>query len=137
MNTHTSGYAERDHTADWELHVWATDLAQLLRQAAAGMYALAQTQLAEGARHTVEFEISFSDHETLLVNFLSELLFFGETQHLAFEQYHLDFGAASLRVQARAAPILHQAKEIKAVTYHQMKVHETVRGLEVNIVFDV
>ena len=43
----------------------------------------------------------------------------------------------SCTVQANGAPITEQAKEIKAVTYHKLQVVETVRGFEVNIVFDV
>jgi SHS2 domain-containing protein len=36
-----AGYREREHTADWELEVWAPDLPRLLEQAARGMYRLA------------------------------------------------------------------------------------------------
>jgi SHS2 domain-containing protein len=35
------------------------------------------------------------------------------------------------------APIQTQSKEIKAVTYHNLEIRETSRGLEVSIVFDV
>ena len=33
----SAGYREIEHTADWELEVWAPDLAALLEQAARGM----------------------------------------------------------------------------------------------------
>ena len=133
----TVGYLEIDHTADWELHVWAPDLLSLLRTAAQGMYALSHTELAVEPRYSRVFQIAYLDRETLLVDFLSELLFYGEDEGLAFDHYQLDFNADSLAVQAHGAPIQGQAKEIKAVTYHGIQIRETERGLEVNIVFDV
>ena len=52
-----SGFREREHTADWELEVWAPDLPGLLVQAARGMYWLMGARLQEGVRlqRTLEF----------------------------------------------------------------------------------
>lgn len=137
MTENAAGYREIEHTADWELHIWAPDLLTLLEQAARGMFALSQTQLAEGALRSIEFELPFSDGEILLVDFLSELLFLAEEQNLAPEQYQLSLGKTNLKASLAVAPIQSQAKEIKAVTYHRLQVRATARGLEVNIVFDV
>jgi len=131
------GYREIEHTADWELLIWAPNLTTLLETAAQGMYALSHLQLAVGPREMREFEIPFGDRESLLVDFLSELLFFGEHEGIAFENYQFEINASTLKVQARGASIQDQAKEIKAVTYHRLQIRETTRGLEVNIVFDV
>ncbi len=133
----TAGYREIEHTADWELHVWAPDLIALMKTAARGMYALSHTELAADPRESRDFEIPFSDRESLLVDFLSELLFFGENEGIAFDACQLDFDSITLKVRASGAPIKEQAKEIKAVTYHRMQIRETQHGLEVNIVFDV
>ncbi len=132
-----AGYCEIEHTADWELHVWALELTALLETAAQGMYALSHTELAADPRVSRGFEIAFADSETLLVDFLAELLFFGENEGIAFDDYQLDFNGGTLKVWASGAPIQAQAKEIKAVTYHGLQIRETARGLEVNIVFDV
>ena len=132
-----AGYCEIEHTADWELHVWAPDLIALLEIAAQGMYALSETKLVAGHREKRDFEIPFIDRESLLVDFLSELLFFGEDEGIAFDSYQLNIIGSTLKVQANSAPIQKQAKEIKAVTYHRLQFRNTARGLEVNIVFDV
>jgi len=131
-----SGYREIEHTADWELHVWAPDLNVLLQTAAQGMYALSQTEI-EDPQIERSFTISYQDRESLLVDFLSELLFFGEDENLAFSEYQFDFNGSTLTVRASGAPIKAQAKEIKAVTYHGLQIRTTGCGLEVNIVFDV
>jgi hypothetical protein len=44
------GFREHAHTADWELEVWAPDLATLFVQAALGMYALSGVILQPGRR---------------------------------------------------------------------------------------
>lgn len=132
-----AGFRETEHTADWELHVWASDYPALLEQAARGMQALSEITLAQTPRIQRAFELPFVDRESLLVDFLSELLFYGEDQRLAFDEYHLDLNSASLKVQVTGAPIAAQAKEIKAITYHRMAIRETAHGLEVNIVLDV
>jgi len=132
-----AGFREIEHTADWELQVWGPDIISLLDTAARGMYVLAHTQLASNPRFVRDFEIPFIDQESLLVDFLSELLFLGEDEEIAFDSFKLKLCTDNLKVQASGAPIQNQAKEIKAVTYHDMQIRETERGLVVNIVFDV
>ena len=137
MNSQASGYREIEHTADIEMHVWAPDLVALLKQAAEGMYALSGTKIAGEPRQTRTFEISFWDRETLLVDFLSELLFYGEDENVGFHEYQLEINEDELKVQAEGAGIERQKREIKAVTYHNLEIRETERGLETNIVFDI
>jgi len=131
------GFREIEHTADWALSAWAPSLVALLQQAAQGMYSLAKISLAAKPRLEREFEFPISDRETLIVDFLSELLFFGEDEHLAFDEYKIEIGATSCKFRVCGAPIAAQSKEIKAVTFHDLIVQETEKGLEVNIVFDV
>lgn len=132
-----AGYKEIEHTADWQLHVWAEDLPGLLEQAALGMFELAQVRLGDTQRFTEEFELEFFDRESLLVDFLSELLYYAEEQNLAFDGYQLEIQEHKLRARVNGAPIEFQAKEIKAVTYHCLDVRKTDHGFEVRIVFDV
>jgi len=133
----SSGFQEIEHTADWELHVWAPDFLILLEQAARGMSALLEITLAETPRVERSFELSFFDQETLLVDFLSELLFYGEDQSIAFDNFDLELSAGNLYASLEGAAIRDQAKEIKAVTFHCLSVRPTAQGLEVNLVFDV
>jgi len=136
-NAHIAGFQELEHTADWELRVWAPDLPALLEYAARGMYALSQVHLAAGPRLRREFKLPVTDREALLVDFLSELLFFAEDENIAFDEYRLNFNGNSLQPQLGGAPIESQAKEIKAVTFHNLAIRGTDHGLEVRIVFDV
>lgn len=132
-----AGYREREHTADWELEVWAPDLPGLLEQAARGMYQLAGTRIKQGQRIQRKYELPISDEENLIVDFLSELLFLAEDEGLAFDEYSLEIGQDTLHVELTGAPLDSMDKEIKAVTYHKLDVRHTELGLIVNIIFDV
>ncbi|HZD55520.1 MAG TPA: archease [Anaerolineales bacterium] len=132
-----AGYREVEHTADWQLEVWAPDLPLLFEQAALGMYALSGTRLALEPRLERKIELQDRDHEGLLVAFLSELLYLGESQGLGFDEFELQINGERLTARAKGARIESQSKEIKAVTYHNLEIREATRGLEVNIVFDV
>ena len=136
-STVPGGFQEQPHTADWALGVWAPDLVGLLQEAARGMYALMHTRLQAEPREAYRFEIAALDRETLLVMFLSELLYFTQRDDVAFDQFDLTHDGKRLIAEVEGAPIESVAKEIKAVTYHNLAVRETERGLEATIVFDV
>jgi SHS2 domain-containing protein len=135
-------FEELPHTADWSLRIWAPDLTQLFAESARGMNALAGIRLAEKPRVRRLFSVSSPDVESLLVSFLSELVYFSEQDRLAFDQIHLsldleDSPPCHLSATLRGAPILSLDKAIKAVTYHNLKIQQTTRGYEIEIVFDV
>ena len=132
-----AGYRERAHTADWELEVWAPDLPELFEQAARGMAALAGVQLQPAPRRTRRLELDSIDAEGLLVRFLEELLFLQSMEGLAFDTFHLVIQEWRLLADLEGAPVARLDKEIKAVTYHNIKIQASEGGIEVRIVFDV
>ena len=79
-----------------------------------------------------------SDAESLLVRFLSELLWIEQNEHLAFDHVSVTVdGDYNLDAELHGFPIAQIDKEIKAVTYHNLAVQSSSAGLRVNIVFDV
>jgi protein archease len=137
MTRQTYGYREIEHTADWELEVWAPDLRELLEQAARGMYALSGVCLRRLPYEKRTLELQAIDAESLLVVFLSELLHFIEQDNLAFDQFLIELNGFHLHAELSGSQVQRIEKEIKAVTYHNLKVRHTTNGLHVNIVFDV
>jgi len=131
------GHRELEHTADWALQVWAPDMATVLAEAARGMYRLMAVVLDEGPRQRRRLELEAADRESLLVEFLAELLYLAESEGLAFDVLELDVAGNRLAASLEGAPIGSQSKEIKAVTYHRLQVRDTKRGIETCIVFDV
>ena len=137
MAGQASGFREKEHTADWELEVWAPDLPALLVEAARGMYWLMGARLDEGERQQRGFEFSGVDDESRLVSFLQELLYLSDSQGLAFDQLEVTIDEEGGRARLSGAPLVQMGKEIKAVTYHNLAVRKTATGLQVTLVFDV
>jgi SHS2 domain-containing protein len=130
-------FEEFPHTADWALRVWAADLPALFSEAARGMNALAGARPVAGTRISRDFESKAPDPESLLVLFLSELVYAAEQEHLVFDTFEIELKGPGLKVSMLGAPMLSLNKSIKAVTYHNLEIRQSESGFEVEIVFDV
>jgi SHS2 domain-containing protein len=137
MTISVAGFEEIEHTADWSLRVWGPDLANLLQQAARGMMELSGIRLMAGKRQDREFIVEATDAEGLLVNFLGELLHILDQEGLAFDEYALIVAGNVVKAKLKGAPVIERKKEIKAVTYHNLRIEKRSSGLEAIIVFDV
>jgi len=135
------GYRELDHTADWELKLWARQPDGLLVQAAAGMYSMCGVERSSEVKATERFEVGGSDEEALLVGFLSDLLYLLQTKHLAFDRFNFQRKGTEppcrLSVLAVGSPVAGIEKEIKAVTWHNISVEESEERTTARVTFDV
>lgn len=139
------GFEEISHTADWSVRVWAQDLPSLFAESARAMNSLSGTSMGNGPRLKRTFEAEAPDAESLLVAFLSELVYCQEQENLAFDTFEpkVEKPALSLskgqrlKVDMEGAPIESMDKAIKAVTYHNLRIEESKQGFETTIVFDV
>ncbi len=132
-------FEEIEHTADVAIRATGTELADLFRDAALGMYSLMATVFAPGtaaARRSVD--LSGRDLEELLVDWLSELAYLAESEALMFQ--HFSFGTLSptrLTAELGGRKVEGIQKHIKAVTYHNLRVEKTPTGWTATVVFDV
>ncbi|MCB2179966.1 archease [bacterium] len=133
----TSGFTELAHTADWALQVWGRDLEELMVTAIRGMYALSGMAFAEDTKREVSFSLEAFDGASLLVEFLNEVLFYAESESLGLKKLALQINGNFVQVEAVGVQILQRKKEIKAVTYHNLKIERSSRGLETVLIFDV
>ena len=131
------GFREISHTADWELEVWGPDLGSLIEQAARGMYHLAELKLSSHPRLTRKIELLFHDSETLLIDFLTELIYLTESEGLAFDEFNIQFNDDQLVALVSGAKIDSLSKEVKAATFHNLEIRKSRDILVANIVFDV
>lgn len=139
MNNEPLGFEEVEHTADWALRVRGRDLRELLANAAFGMNHLLVSDLtsitADVERH---IELEAFDAESLLVEWLSELAYWAEAEMLIFREFDLDQVTPTfLKTTIRGGRAPDLQKHIKAVTYHNLEIIETNKGLEATVVFDV
>lgn len=131
------GYEEEDHTADLALRVWAEDFQALLAQAAQGVYALMGLVPASGPSVAHEMTIPKWNRETILVDFLTELLYLLEADGLVLDDFTFEDDLPVIKVRSSARQILSQERAIKAVTFHLLTVEETTTGVTATITFDV
>ena len=131
-------FEEIAHTADWSIRVWADDWAGLLTESARGMYALANAVASPSPRVKRELSLDAVDAESLLVAFLEELLYLSESEGLIFDQFEfMNISETQIHAMMEGKALRSQDKEIKAVTFHNLEIRRSERGLEVEIVFDV
>jgi SHS2 domain-containing protein len=83
-------------------------------------------------------ELDAFDIETLLVSWLSELLWLHEESEAIFVRSEIEkLTATQLEATVWGGPVSHQWNHIKAVTFHDLNIAETDQGYEVTLVFDV
>jgi SHS2 domain-containing protein len=134
-----AAFEEIEHTADVSLRIHGRDLSDLLRHAAEGMASLLVADPAIiPVTQEEHFDLTAYDAESLLVNWLSELAYWAESEGVVFSQFDLSHVTPThLRAVARGERVSNLNKYIKAVTYHNLKIIETAEGLETTVVFDV
>jgi len=131
-------FEELEHTADWALRVRGKDLADLLRNAAQGMLQLSGAVPQAGPRSRRELRLDSLDRESLLVDFLQELLLGIEMRQVAYPEIEIHAATDSaLSATLTEAPLQGVVKPIKAVTYNDLHIEESPQGLVTTIVFDV
>jgi SHS2 domain-containing protein len=135
-----SPFSLLDHTADIRLKVTGCDLEQLFNDALAGLTVIVSPHPRDSAaKPTVSFSIQASDLESLLVDFLNEALFTLQTRKVAITQVTFDslneFSAAGQWV---VQPVAGFAADVKAATYHDLKIIRHPDGsFDTTIVFDL
>jgi SHS2 domain-containing protein len=78
------------------------------------------------------------DAESLLVEWLSELAYWAESEMLVFKKFKIQQATAThLQAKIFGGKTSMLEEHIKAVTYHNLKIVKTAKGLEATIVFDV
>ena len=132
-------FEEIPHTADWSFRAFGRDLNELFENAAHALFAMQGARAKENSSETPQVvQVSGIDYESLFVNWLSELLYLQESQHQVYVRFQIEsLTPTSLRAQIFGLPLVHIDKLIKAVTYHNLKIEQTVDGWEAVVVVDV
>ncbi|HEY4704799.1 MAG TPA: archease [Thermoplasmata archaeon] len=132
-------YEELDHTADAGIRAYGATLEELFENAAAGLFSLITDLEKVRAVGEVKVRVQADDLGSLMVNWLSELLFLHETQHLLLCEFDVTLNGLRLQGRARGERIDKRRHTlnlvVKAVTYHGLKVDPTKGVAEV--IFDI
>jgi protein archease len=87
---------------------------------------------------TREIEVSGVDRETLLVNWLNEILYLEQTKGEVYDRFRiLEASDHHLRAQLHGGKSSNTVSQIKAATFHNLEVKQSPEGLEATVVVDV
>ena len=131
-----------EHTADLGLRIRADDLRGLFAEAARGLFSVMVTNFDDVRPvDEVTFEVKGTEREELLRDWLAELLYAFHGRHLLLAQFDVRLDEAGLTATARGEPFdpgRHEIDaELKAVTYHGLKVEQHPDGWLAEVIVDV
>ena len=131
-----------DHTADIGLIIYGQDLKALFENAGEAFFHL-MTDL-ETVRLRVERRVVLRGEslERLMVDWLGELLYLHDVENLLFRRFSIEFvGEDGLKGVAKGEPFqegIHEIKrEVKAITYHQLRIERQGEGWRAQVIFDL
>lgn len=135
-------YETFEHTADLGLRVAAADLPTLFAEAGQGLTSIIVANLDE-VRSVREINIALplEPLDELLFDWLSEILYAFESERLLLAEFEVNIDDAGLKAVARGEPadeFRHRLEhEIKAITYHGLKVEQTPGGYLAEFIVDI
>ncbi len=135
-------YKTFDHTADLGIEVYGKDQRELFVNAARALFDLITDLDKIEAKTSLTLNIEAVDREDLLVSWLRELLYFHQSEGYLLNDFVLqDLEEQSLRATVKGEVYetnRHELlREIKAVTYHQLKITQEKEGWVARMVFDI
>lgn len=134
-----AGYEILEHPADLGVRAWAPTLEVAFEQAAWALVDLLDVR-ATGEGTPRELTLSAADTGSLLVDFLSELIYLHETEEAAVSGIAVRrVSDTELDAELTLAPLTRRPEGVvvKAATYHQLRVKRDDERAEVRVFLDV
>ena len=131
-----------EHTADLGLRVRAADLDTLFAEASLCLFSAVMEDVGTvRPTQSVTIELAGADREFLLFDWLRDLLLKFDEDHLVFGKFEVKVRDDGLTGTAWGEP-LDPARhlldhEVKAITYHELKVVREVDGWLAEVIVDI
>jgi len=136
-------YEILEHPADLKIRAFGRDLPEVFVNAA---IAIAEQQLRNyditilRNSETESIEVEAADLESLLVDWLSEILYRGEVNKKIYTDFDItEFSEKPYKIKARVKGRAVESKniDIKAATYHGLEIKKSDDHWEAMVVFDI
>ena len=138
-------YEEIEHTADLAVRVYGKTVEELFQNAAFAMMDLLID--LESVKEAKEIKLVFDaqDKESLIVKWLSEILYYVESEKMVFKKFKVKFSGenhieSDLKGEGFDSKKHDIKREIKAVTYHNLEIKHPSKDnpyWQADIIFDV
>ena len=135
-------YETFEHTADIGLRARAADLNTLFAEAARAFFSII-VENYDDVRAAEEYLISVDadQRDDLMYDWLAELLYLFDTEHVLLCEFDVTVRDRSLTATVRGEPIdpdRHRLDmEVKAITYHELKVQQDGDGWLAEVIVDL
>lgn len=131
-----------EHTADLGLRIRAANLETLFAEAAAALFSVIVMDLnSVRPERQVEVRLAADSPDMLLVDWLRELLFHFDSEHLLLSRFAVELNANGLHGTAWGEPLdrgRHELEhEVKAITYHGLRLEQTADGWLAEVIVDI
>jgi len=131
-----------DHTADVGVRAFGKTLEELFRNAALGMFEIIADLETVGATATTELTLTAETLEDLYILWHQELLFQSSVDGVVYKEFNFSELtekklSATVRGEKFNPKTQSLKKEIKAATYHGLKVRKTQEGWVGEVIFDI
>ena len=131
-----------EHTADLGLRVRAGDRESLFTDAAIGLFSISVVNLDVVCPvQKKTYQLPSDESDLLLADWLTELLFTFDTEHMLFSDFVVNIGERGLCAVCRGEPLDPERHvvdhEVKAITYHGLKVEQTEDGWLAEVIVDI
>jgi SHS2 domain-containing protein len=131
-----------EHTADLGIRVRAADPDALFAEAARALFSvLVVNPQTVCAVQEKRIHLDGREHDLLLFDWLSELLYVLETEHLLLTQFDVRLDETGLHAICRGEPAdrsRHELDhEVKAITYHGLLVRREPDGWLAEVIVDI
>ena len=135
-------YETFEHTADLGLRARAPDLDTLFAEAGRALFAAIVEDLDTIApRQRLDVQLAADEREYLLFDWLRELLYHVEGEHLLLSKFEVrvrDDGLTGTAWGEPFDPDRHTyAHEVKAITYHGLRVEKVGDQWEAEVIVDI
>jgi SHS2 domain-containing protein len=131
-----------EHPADIGFRAFGETLQDLFANSALALLSIAGDPAAAEPRQAYPLAADGGDRESLLVNWLSEVLWWYDGKRVAFCRFRIArLGGGEIRAEGLGEPRdseRHRSRLIvKAVTWHQLKIAETGGGWTAEVYLDI
>jgi SHS2 domain-containing protein len=135
-------YETFDHTADLGLRIRAADLSTLLAEAGHALTSVLIEDLdAIRPDQSITIRLPSEEPELLFFDWLRELLYQFDVHHFVFSRFTVTLTECGLEATARGEPLCPERHiplhEIKAITYHGLRVERTSDGWLAEVIVDI
>ncbi len=130
-----------NHTADVGIRAYGADMSEAFANAARALFSLITELDDVGEFLHRDIELTAPDEESLLVEWLNELIYLFDTENIVFKRFDVTkLNNTQLKARSYGEKVdssKHRLKTgVKAATYHMLKVGKG-NGCRVQVLFDI